>query len=73
MTLLSRKFANKPSVKALRDYFALAESQLTPGTLLGPTVPFFKADNLVIFLKCFYGHLQLSQKSDVWTSGTYWK
>ena len=30
---LSRKFANTRSTKALRDYFALAESPLTPATL----------------------------------------
>ena len=34
---LSQKFANTRSTKALRDYFALAESQPTPATLpLGP-------------------------------------
>ena len=30
---LSRNFANTRSTKALRDHFALAESQLTPATL----------------------------------------
>ena len=33
---LSRKFANTRSTKALRDYFALAESQPTSATLLKP-------------------------------------
>ena len=32
---LSRKFANTRSLKALRDYFALAESSRTPATLDG--------------------------------------
>ena len=31
---LSQKFANTRSTKALRDYFALTESQPTPGTLI---------------------------------------
>ena len=32
--ILFRKFANTRSMKAQRDYFALAESQPTPGTLV---------------------------------------
>ena len=32
---LSRKFANTRSTKALRHYFALAESQPTSATLVG--------------------------------------
>ena len=72
---LSRKFANTRCTKALRDYFALAESQPTSATL-GQTFENYKLFNPLqafpILIQFYFIHSWISlMSSDQFPEGSF--
>ena len=59
---LSQKFANTHSTKALRDYFAVTESQPNPATLVLPLGTDFWGEFFQVFWSIFPSFFQIYLK-----------